>query len=69
MAISRFSEICSAVIFSPGVQKQLNRWIEIAGSQEKLEEYRKESINEIRNDMHDEFKNQQINLTHTHFHQ
>ena len=38
----------------------LNRWIEIAGSQEKLEEYRKESINEIRNDMHDEFKNQQL---------
>ena len=43
-----------------GVQQQLNRWIEIAGSQEKLEEYRKESINEIRNDMHDEFKNQQL---------
>ena len=43
-----------------GVQQQLNRWIEIAGSQEKLEEYRKESINEIRNDMHDEFKNVQV---------
>lgn len=42
------------------VNQQINRWIEMAGSQEKLEEYRKQSINEMKNDLHDEFKNQQM---------
>ena len=39
---------------------QINRWIEAAGSQEKLEEYRKQSINDMREQLHDEFKNQQL---------
>ncbi len=43
-----------------GVNQQINRWIEAAGSQEKLEEYRKQSINDMRNELHDEFKNQQL---------
>lgn len=43
-----------------GVNQQINHWIEMAGSQEKLEEYRKQSINEMRNELHDEFKNQQL---------
>lgn len=43
-----------------GVNQQINRWIEAAGSQEKLEEYRKQSINDMREQLHDEFKNQQF---------
>jgi len=43
-----------------GVNQQINRWIEAAGSQEKLEEYRKQSVNEMREQLHDEFKNQQL---------
>ncbi len=43
-----------------GIDQQINRWIQIAGSQEKLEEYRKQSIKEMRAEMHDDFKNQQL---------
>lgn len=43
-----------------GVNQQINRWIEMAGSQEKLEEYRKQSVSDMRNELHDEFKNQQL---------
>ena len=43
-----------------GVNQQINRWLEAAGSQEKLEEYRKQSVNEMREQLHDEFKNQQL---------
>lgn len=43
-----------------GVNQQINRWIEMAGSQEKLEEYRKQSVNDMRSELHDEFKNQQL---------
>lgn len=43
-----------------GVNQQINRWIEAAGSQEKLEEYRKQSINDMREQLHDEFQNQQL---------
>lgn len=43
-----------------GIDQQINRWIQIAGSQEKLEEYRKQTIKEMRAEMHDEFKNQQL---------
>ena len=45
---------------SSGIDQQINRWIQIAGSQEKLEEYRKQSIKEMRAEMHDDFKNQQL---------
>lgn len=45
---------------SAGIDQQINRWIQIAGSQEKLEEYRKQTLKEMRADMHDEFKNQQL---------
>ncbi|MGI6231517.1 MAG: peptidylprolyl isomerase [Prevotella sp.] len=41
-----------------GVDQQINHWIAIAGSQEKLEEYRKQSVKEMRAEMHDEFRNQ-----------
>ncbi len=43
-----------------GVDQQISRWIEAAGSQEKLEEYRKQTVNEMRSDLHDDFKNQQL---------
>ncbi len=45
---------------SRGVEQQIRRWIEVAGGQEKLEEYRKQSVNEMRVSLHDDFKNQQI---------
>ena len=43
-----------------GVNQQINRWIEMAGSKEKLEEYRKQSINDMRSDLHDQFRDQQL---------
>lgn len=45
---------------SQGVEQQIARWIEVAGSQEKLEEYRKQTLNEMRESMRDDFKNQQL---------
>lgn len=45
---------------SNGVEQQIRRWIELAGGQEKLEEYRKQSVNEMRITLHDDFKNQQL---------
>ena len=43
-----------------GVNQQINRWIEMAGSKEKLEEYRKQSINDMRSELHDQFRDQQV---------
>lgn len=45
---------------SSDIDQQIDRWIQIAGSQEKLEEYRGQSINEMRESMHDDFKNQKL---------
>lgn len=45
---------------SQGIEQQINYWISLAGSREKLEEYRKMSINQIRQQMHDDFKNQRL---------
>lgn len=45
---------------SQGLEQQLNFWIERAGSREKLEEYRKESISQMRSELHDEFRDQQL---------
>lgn len=52
-------EVTESEIMS-GIDQQLNQWIKILGSQEKLEEYRKKSLSEIRSEMHDDFKNQQL---------
>ncbi len=38
------------------VDEQINNWIQIAGSQEKLEEYRRQKLSQMRLSMHDEFK-------------
>lgn len=43
-----------------GIDQQINHWISVAGSREKLEEYRKQSVKEMRQEMHDDFKNQQL---------
>ena len=43
-----------------GVEQQINRWIQIAGSKEKLEEYRGQTVAQMRSQMHDDFKNQQL---------
>lgn len=39
---------------------QIQRWIDLIGSREKLEEYRKQSVTQMRQEMHDEFKNQEL---------
>lgn len=41
-----------------GVNQQINRWIEMTGSQEKLEEYRKQTVKEMRNELHDQYRDQ-----------
>ncbi len=43
-----------------GVNQQINRWIEMAGSKEKLEEYRKQSVSDMRSELHDQFRDQQL---------
>lgn len=43
------------------IDEQINYWIQLAdGSKEKLEEYRKMSITQMRQSMHDEFKNREL---------
>ena len=42
------------------IDQQINSWISIAGSKEKLEEYRGQTVSQMRQHLHDEFKNQQI---------
>lgn len=43
-----------------GIDQQINGWIQMIGSREKLEEYRKQSITQMRQDLHDDFKNHQL---------
>ncbi|MBR1839058.1 MAG: peptidylprolyl isomerase [Prevotella sp.] len=43
-----------------GVDQQINAWIQMVGSKEKLEEYRKMSVAQMRNDLHDDFKNREL---------
>ena len=43
---------------SQDIDEQINYWIQLAdGSREKLEEYRKQTISQMRQSMHDDFKN------------
>ena len=42
------------------IDQQLNGWIQMAGSRERLEEYRKQTIAQMKNELHDEFKNRQL---------
>ncbi|MBQ6653162.1 MAG: peptidylprolyl isomerase [Prevotella sp.] len=43
-----------------GVEMQINRWIQIAGSKERLEELRGQTVTQMRTQMHDDFKNQKL---------
>lgn len=46
---------------SQSIEDQINYWIQLAdGSREKLEEYRKMTISQMRQQMHDEFKNRDL---------
>lgn len=42
-----------------GVEDQLSYWIQMVGSREKLEEYKKESISQMRNELHDALRDRQ----------
>ena len=42
------------------VEEQINYMINAIGSREKLEDYRKMSINQLRQEMHDDLKNNQL---------
>ena len=52
-------EVTEAEI-AQGVEQQINYWISMIGSKEKLEEYRKMSMTQIRQSLHDDFKNSQL---------
>lgn len=43
-----------------GVDQQINYWISQAGSKEKLEEYRKQSITQMKEEMRTDFKNREL---------
>lgn len=43
-----------------GIDQQINGWIQMIGSKEKLEEYRKQTITQMRQELHDDFKNHQL---------
>ncbi|MCI6618015.1 MAG: peptidylprolyl isomerase [Prevotella sp.] len=45
---------------SQGIEDQINHWISMFGSREKLEEYRNMSVTQMRQQMHDDFKNSQL---------
>lgn len=52
-------EVTEAEI-SSGVEQQLDYWIQMTGSREKLEEYKKESISQMRSELHDALKERQL---------
>lgn len=52
-------EVTEAEVTS-AIDQQINGWIQMAGSRERLEEYRKQTITQIKNELHDEFKNRQL---------
>ena len=46
---------------SQGIDMQINHWIaQTGGSREKLEEYKKMTISQLRQSLHDDFKNNQL---------
>ena len=52
-------EVTEAEI-SQGVEQQINYWISMIGSKQKLEEYRKMPLTKIRQSLHDDYKNSQL---------
>ena len=45
---------------SAGVEDQINRWVDMIGSREKLEEYKKESITQLRAELHDDMRDRML---------
>ncbi len=45
---------------SQAIDQQINSWVQMIGSREKLEEYRKQSITQMKQELHDEFKNREL---------
>ena len=45
---------------SQAIDQQINGWVQMIGSKEKLEEYRKQSITKMKQELHDEFKNREL---------
>jgi len=45
---------------SQSIEDQINYWIQLIGSREKLEEYRGQSLTQMRQQMHDDFKNREL---------
>lgn len=43
-----------------GIDDQINYWVSLIGSREKLEEYRKQTVTQMRQEMHHDFKNRQL---------
>lgn len=52
-------EVTEAEI-SRGIEQQINYWIQMVGSQEKLEEYKKQSVAQMRKQLHDDFRNKEL---------
>ncbi len=52
-------EVSEAEVAS-SIDQQINAWIQMAGSREKLEDYRKQSVAKMRQELHDDFKNRQL---------
>ena len=52
-------EVTEAEI-TQGIDQQIQYWTEAAGSREKLEEYKKQTISQMRNSLRDEFRNRQM---------
>ncbi len=52
-------EVSESEVMS-GIDEQINYWISMIGSREKLEEYRKQTVSQMRQQMHDDFKNRQL---------
>lgn len=42
------------------VDQQINYWIQLIGSKEKLEEYRNQTVSQMRQEMHDDFRDRQL---------
>ncbi|MBQ0074419.1 MAG: peptidylprolyl isomerase [Prevotella sp.] len=52
-------EVTEAEI-SQAIDQQINGWAQMIGSREKLEEYRKQTIAQMKAEMHDDFKNREL---------
>lgn len=52
-------EVTEAEIAS-GIDQQIEYWIQMAGSREKLEEYKKQTVSQMRAQLHDDFRDRQL---------